>query len=230
MTEKETVEENKILNEKTVEVEGRKIKLVRPNVRLNGEADMEYSKAYYATMKDGIPPRIALEQQIRESGPWLDELDEKIQDRIGKLQEIVVKSKAEKDKEKKDKLKEEFLDLEAELTILDSRRKQLLAHCAEAKGDEARLACLGWQCVLNEDGSRVWETKDHLLNAEVSDFLTISLRELVLFMNNVENGINEIASIFDDVTTEETSEETQEENTPEEAKSPEKEEKAEVSS
>ncbi len=209
-------------DEKIIMIEDKKVKLTRPTIGQTTDADMEFSKAYTKALKDGLLPRIAVERQILEQGIWLPENEQKMNDLTLEMQKIIVQLKIDKDKdeESKGKLKERFNEIDIELTDLDLQKRQLFAHTAESKGDEARVSCLAWQCILNEDDSFIWKSKDEFFNAKNDDFIGQAIRQFVLFTSNVEDTIEEVMDLLGNKAT--VTEPTKEEVATEEA--PQKEE------
>lgn len=193
----ETVEKETSSNEKVADIAGRKVKFVKPNIGLSSEADMEYSKAYAAALKNGLPPRVSVQRRLEEDGHWTPTDDQKIDDLTVRMQEIIVELRIEgkTDKEKED-LRKEFSQVDADLAVLDITRRQLFNHTAETKGEEAKLTCLAWQSILNEDGSKIWNSKEEFLNATADEFIGQAVRQFVLFNSNVDSAIDEVVAIL----------------------------------
>lgn len=218
-------------NEKIVEIQGKKVKLVKPNVKISGECDFEYSKAYTHALKNGLLPRLALEKVMIDSGAWSKEDDIREAELSKDAQETILEMKFSESAEDKLTLRSKFDSIQEELTNISAKRQSLYFNSAEQRGDEARLGHLAWNCILNEDDSNIWSSKEELEKAPDNDFVKESVRELVTFNTDLESKVEKLTNALDELTGDnkkvetETTEDKKEEPPSEEEKPEEKPEK-----
>ena len=85
------------------------------------------------------------------------------------------------------------------LNELFGAKESLFTHTAESKGYEAKLMCLIWQCVLNEDGSRIWNSLLDFQNDLIKNrgFVIQSLQTFTMFLNGYDEQVNDLEKLFD---------------------------------
>jgi hypothetical protein len=207
---------------KSLNIQGRLIKFVRPNIGQGRIADMEYAKQYSDALKQGLPARAKAERMIEEQGLWPVENEQRIAQLGQRLQELLVELKTNTDKENLKDSRREFNEIDQELAVLDVQKRQLYIHTAESKGEEARIACLAWQCILNEDNSNVWKSQEDFYSAPSDDFVGQAVRDFIIFLSDSEEALDEVLELLGETPEDEEEpeaevEETKEEPTKEEA-------------
>lgn len=183
--------------EKIIEVNGKKYKILFPNVEQGQESDMAYAKAFNSSLKNGIVPRATMDFYIRDNGIWPQENETRIAELTDKIKDTLIALKTEKDNDKRDELRFNFVNQRNEILLLNSQKQALYNNTAEAKGEEAKISSLVWKCVQNEDGKRVWETEKDFLNERDIELVSSLLEKFVMFTSGLENRMNEIDSILE---------------------------------
>jgi len=185
------------LTEKSIEIEGRKIILKYPSVGESTDADTEYSKAFTMALKDGLMPKAIMEKTLVDNGLWTEEDTKEEAGLAAKLTEIMAKNRETTKQDEKDKLKEEFYRIQEEIMAYGVKKQSLSAHCAENKGEEARIAYLAWRCILNEENNRLWETQEEFFSNDNNTFVRAVLQEFVSFTTGLDEKINNLDKILD---------------------------------
>ncbi len=192
---------------KMVEVNGKKVKLSLPTIGMGTTGDLEYSKAYTKALHDGLMPRVAMEKFVIDNNLWTKEDDKRVADVSSGLENLMASFSLEKDAEKRNELKAKFYDLRNELSAISSKRQNLFVHTAESKGEENKIAHLAWQCILNEDGTRVWNSREDLMNETDVPFVSQVLQLFVAYTSGLEEKVEAIETIMDGIEEEREKEE-----------------------
>lgn len=155
--------------EKIVTIGEKKYKFVQPTLTQSSSADFEFSKAYTAALVGGLLPKIALEKRLIEAGAWSTDDDAEIESLNLISRKALQDMALAKTAADKDVFLEEYQSVRTALMRKLSDKQALFTHTAEAKGDEAKIIDLMWQCVVNEDGSRIWGSKKDFLESNISE-------------------------------------------------------------
>ncbi len=194
--------------EKIVTLNDINYKVVFPTVGQSTEADIDYSKSYNSSLKNGILPRVAMEAYVRNNELWEVEKDNEIDLLNKELGDITFEIKKEKDLEKRKVLTIKFIEKRDELLVLGSERESLYHHTAESKGEEARISSLIWKCVSKEDGTKVWASKEDFLNERDSQLVSGLVQAFVGFTSGLEKKMEQLNDIFKDPISEDNKEES----------------------
>jgi hypothetical protein len=183
---------------KVIEIGDKKYKLTFPTIGQATSGDIEYSKSFIGAIKNGILPRIALEKQLRESGVWGEKEEANINSLGSKLQEVMASFIAEEDKSKKSLLREQMELIKNDLLILNMQKQSMFVHTAEAKGEEAKITAVAWQCISNEDGSKVWNSREEFLNESNDENVAKLLQEFIIFTSRMDERANSVDELLED--------------------------------
>lgn len=182
--------------EKVITVDGKELKLVYPTIGLSSEADTEYSKAFTKALQNGLSPQVVMERTLREAGVWTLEDDAKLEALTRDLQEHVSKIVLIKDTAERETKKIDFYKTQNELYQLTVKRQSLNNHSAEQKGEEAKIAFLSWNCILNSDGTKYWPNQEAFYKEQNNDFMKTVIQEFVSFTSGLEDKMNSIDDIL----------------------------------
>ncbi len=180
--------------EKTLSLNGQNYKLTSPTLTQSSVADMEYSKAYTKALIEGLLPKQALERRLIAVGAWTQADEDYAVDLTDKMNNAFQRVLLAQNKEQKDEFLAQYLEFRQELVNKSQEKQALFTHTAEAKGDEAKYVELMWQCVLNEDGSRVWPDKNTFLSKNSNDVNQL-LMEFIAFLTGLDDKIDSFDQI-----------------------------------
>jgi len=178
--------------EKVWEYDGKKYIFTMPTVGQSNAANLEYSKAYTDAIKNGLMPRVIIEKDYKEKGIWTDADEQKIKDELGKLQDNVVILKASKDETEIAKAREDFNLAQNSYVELFNRKQELFQHSADSKGDAAKNIELTWRCVLAEDRTPIWKSRDEFFLQQDEKLLKQIVNALFVFTSGLEEQINSL--------------------------------------
>jgi hypothetical protein len=182
--------------EKYEEIDGKKYKFVFPTMGESTEADMEYSKGYTNALKAGLWPRVKMERHVAENSLWSDEDNKKLDDKNMEFQELVTKTFSAVKNEEKQKLREALAATKNELMSLIILKQSLFNNTAESKADEAKVLSLVPKCVLNEDGSKIWDSPESF-QKEKNTGLAVELAHIfVSFISDLDNKLSQVDNLL----------------------------------
>ena len=170
--------------------------VVSPSPAVSREAQMEYNRAFKDAIKSGALLKQKLQSVMEEQGVW----DEKKQERY----DTILSSVAEKEAQlqtggiklsQAKKIALEMRDLRIEFRELIAERNSMDSNTAEGQADNARFAYLGYACLVDEEGNRVFKSFDHYQQNEGEQFVVQAARELAQVLygldSNYENNLAE---------------------------------------
>lgn len=190
--------------EKVITIGEKNYKIVKPTIGQTTEADIAYSKAYTLAIKAGLLPRAAMEVEVEKNKLWPDENEAKLLQVSEELQAEVAKIRnSETSKADKALARLNFIEKRNEVIRLTALKQSLFMHTAETKGDEAKTSYLISKCVLNEDGSKVWNTQEDFTNERSSDIVERLVQELISFISGLDDKIDQMNSLLEDPNQEE---------------------------
>jgi len=170
--------------------------VVSPSPAVTREAQMEYNRAFKDAIKSGALLKQKLQSVMEEQGVW----DKKKQERY----DTILSSVAEKEAQlqtggiklsQAKKIALEMRDLRIEFRELIAERNSMDSNTAEGQADNARFAYLGYACLVDEEGNRVFKSFDHYQQNEGEQFVVQAARELAQVLygldSNYENNLSE---------------------------------------
>jgi hypothetical protein len=165
----------------------KKFKTRAPTTAELQEGEFEYSKAFNRAIMAGIVPRNTLIAKLIENGVWSDEQDEAIEKK--RLELVAFEEKFENaDNAEKKQMKETLSDLRQELFQMRQERSSFVAHCAEAKADEAQRNFLVSKVTTDALTNRpVWKTLNDFLNEQDGQLVFMSTYEYMTFVNGLSS-------------------------------------------
>ena len=140
----------------------KKVIIVLPNAKINKDAQLAYNKSFSDALKSGAILRQKLDQVMREQGIWNDEKQKEYDQIMVDINDNekrlagggIALSEAKAVAVEMRVLRERFRGLIAERTSMDG-------NTAEGQADNARFNYLTYACMLDEQGSRVFDSYDH---------------------------------------------------------------------
>lgn len=161
--------------------------VVAPNPATSREAQMEYNRAFKDAIKSGALLKQKLQSVMEEQGVW----DEKKQERYDAIlaevmqKELQLQTGGIKLSEAK-KIALEIRDLRIEFRELIAERNSMDSNTAEGQADNARFAYLGYACLVDEEGNRVFKSFDHYQQNESEPFVIQAARELAQLLYGLD--------------------------------------------
>ena len=153
--------------------------VVSPSPAVTREAQMEYNRAFKDAIKSGALLKQKLQSVMEEQGVW----DEKKQERYDAILASTMEKEAQlqtggiKLSEAK-KIALEMRELRIEFRELIAERNSMDSNTAEGQADNARFSYLGYACLVDEEGNRVFSNFDHYQQSESEPFVIQAAREL----------------------------------------------------
>lgn len=164
-----------------------KLSVRKPTNKEIEASDVEYSKAFFKALKNGLPTRMVLGNVLNASGAWTQDNDKEIED-IEK-QIALLLSKDVKGKEKQ-KISDKVNELEDKASELRRMRNSYFSHCAEAVASDAQRDYLvSCTTEYTESGERVWDSYESFVNEEDGAILFRATYEYLMFSNDVPSNI-----------------------------------------
>jgi hypothetical protein len=150
-------------------------------------ADVEYSRIFCESIKNGLPTRDALEKILASNGAWTEEDNDKINE-IEK--EIVLLSAKTVTGEEKAQVDAKIEALEKESSEMRKVRNSYFSHSAEAKASDAQRDSFVSQVTEYADsGIKVWKNLDAFKREEDGNTLFRTTYEYLIFSNGMESNI-----------------------------------------
>ena len=170
--------------------------VVSPSPAVTREAQMEYNRAFKDAIKSGALLKQKLQSVMEEQGVW----DEKKQERYDTILASTMEKEAQlqtggiKLSEAK-KIALEMRELRIEFRELIAERNSMDSNTAEGQADNARFSYLGYACLVDEEGNRVFSNFDHYQQSESEPFVIQAARELAQVLYGLdadyENNLTE---------------------------------------
>ena len=170
--------------------------VVSPSPAVTREAQMEYNRAFKDAIKSGALLKQKLQSVMEEQGVW----DEKKQERYDTILASTMEKEAQlqtggiKLSEAK-KIALEMRELRIEFRELIAERNSMDSNTAEGQADNARFSYLGYACLVDEEGNRVFKSFDHYQQNESEPFVIQAARELAQVLYGLdadyENNLTE---------------------------------------
>lgn len=175
---------------------GVRVKIRKPSLAENRKGEWEYSRVFNTAITEGILPREALIEKVREIGRWTDIDDAKVEsfkEQIAVLTTDLEAAAAAKDVENTERLRLELSKARTEYFMHIQKLNVYLANCAEEKANDARVMRLVFLCTTKEDGTPYWKTmKDLEEDTDIQSY-SIILYNFTFLLNGVdENFLNNL--------------------------------------
>lgn len=176
--------------------DGKIVYIKNPGVIETQQADWEYSRIFNKALINGIMPRAALIEALKENNVLSDEEDNLIngiQENLTALSLDLEDAAKDLNKEKFEELRDAITEERSKLYVLIQKRSAILSHCAEEKANEARIMYLCFSCTEKEDGTKVWATLDEFKAEKDVALVNNVVYTLMLMLNGIsEDYINEL--------------------------------------
>lgn len=164
-----------------------KLSVRKPTNKEIEASDVEYSKAFFKALKNGLPTRMVLGNVLNASGAWTQDNDKEIEEIERQISLLLAKDVKGKEKQK---VSDRVSELEEKAADLRRMRNSYFSHCAEAVASDAQRDFLVASTTsYTESGERVWDTYDAFLNEEDGTILFRATYEYLMFSNNVPSNI-----------------------------------------
>jgi hypothetical protein len=133
----------------------------KPGVKDYRDSQAAYNKTFRSALENGAILKQKLQNYMKEQGVWDDAKEKRYQtilDQIG-AKELAIKAGGIPLKKAKE-IALEMRRLRAEFSTLIAERQSYENNSAEGQADNARFDQLIINCVVNESGTRIWETME----------------------------------------------------------------------
>jgi hypothetical protein len=181
------MEEKRIYSFRNSENEVMKFSVRKATNKEIEASDVEYSKAFFKALKNGLPTRMVLGNLLNSTGSWTRDNDNEIEELERQISLLFTKNVKGKEKQKVD---EKIKELEEKANELRRMRNSYFSHCAEAVASDAQrdflVACT---TEYAESGERVWGSYEDFINEEDGSALFRSTYEYLMFSNDVPSNI-----------------------------------------
>lgn len=159
-----------------------------PTTKEIEDSDVEYSKAFFKALKNGLPTRMVLSNVLASSGSWTEENDKEI-DEIERQISLLSTKKDVKGKEK-EAVESKISELDEKSSNLRRIRNSYFSHCAESIASDAQRDYLV-SCVTQytDSGERVWKDYDSFVNEQDGNILFRATYEYLMFSNGVQSSL-----------------------------------------
>lgn len=171
-------------------LDGRLLIFKQPSNEVKAKADLIYDKAYKRAIDSGMLSLADLEELIRKRNLFTeddqDKLDELYSQR--RAQEAIL-SKTTQIKARQDRLKDIISKIDEKIQELEYKRTSKLVMSAESKAEEERVLYICWECVLDDDGKKCWDTFESLLKEKDLNFRDAVLIKFLKFKAGLETKV-----------------------------------------
>lgn len=152
------------------------------------ESDVEYSKAFFKALKNGLPTRMVLSNVLASSGAWTEDNDKEI-DEIDR-QVSLLSTRTGVNKEEKDKIDKKISELDDKASTLRRIRNSYFSHCVESLASDAQRDYIV-SCVTEyaDNSERVWKDYDSFINEKDGNVLFRATYEYLMLSNDVPSSL-----------------------------------------
>lgn len=187
---------------KTIDSSGKEVslKLIKPNQKVMSDADFLFKKEFSRCIRNGLITNSEAFKIMKENGTWTDADDDaanKLREEIKELELKLNDSSLteEAGKEVCDKL----ASLRDDLSSLNSRFNSITENTAENTANEMRLMYWAANCVLYEDGKRVFKDLENFISRSGEKIVQDSYKEAMLLNMELNFGITLSSNLADEL-------------------------------
>ena len=174
---------------KSIDLEGNEkiVYIVSPNPTISCEAQMEYNRAFKDAIQSGALLKQKLQSVMEEQDIWNEEKQKRYEEILNQVmeRELKLKTGGIKLTEAK-KIALEIRELRIEFRELIAERNSMDSMTAEGQADNARFTYLGYACLVNEEGQRVFKSFDHYQENEAQPYVVQAARELAQLLYGLD--------------------------------------------
>ena len=204
------MKENTIYSFRNSNDEIMKFSVRKPTNKEIEDSDVEYSKAFFKALKNGLPTRMLLGNILNSTGSWTNSNDNEIEELERQASLLLTKTVKGKEKQRID---EKVKELEEKANELRRIRNSYFSHCAESvAADAQRDYLVSCTTTYAESGERVWATYEDFINEEDGAILFRATYEYLMFSNGVPSNIPNVEEFKPEDGAEEKPDENKEEN------------------
>ena len=153
------------------EINGKKYKVIKPNRKIEDEANKTYLSEFNRALKDGCMLAASMDSFLKEHKIWDVEKENKIAEmrsELGVIEKILTEEGGISLDEAKIKAEEAQM-LRMQILNTVSYKKQYDDITVEKLADDAKFNHLVSQCTLNEDGTKAFASYEAFMNSEDED-------------------------------------------------------------
>ena len=145
------------------------------------------SKAFFKSIKNGLPTRMVLGNVLNSTGAWTQENDKEIEDIEKQISLLLAKDVKGREKQK---VADKANELEEKVSNLRRMRNSYFSHCAEAVASDAQRDFLV-ACTTSyaDSGEKVWDNYEKFLDEEDGAVLFRATYEYLMFSNDVPSNL-----------------------------------------
>lgn len=165
--------------------------IAAPNAEVIRGADWIYSKTYTKCLQEGITTSAEMMDILMKRGIVGPEFEQRSGELTGILNEKIMKLEDAESMEDKRDAAIGVANAREQLFQWNQRLNGPMSNTCEQIADDARLEYLTASMVVNEDGSRIWESYDNYM-AEKSQALALRARfEIMLYLQGLDSDFLE---------------------------------------
>tara|TARA_Y100000593_G_scaffold8346_1_gene15428 strand:+ start:10056 stop:10997 length:942 start_codon:yes stop_codon:yes gene_type:complete len=150
-----------------------------PNAEANKEAQLAYNKAFRDALQSGAILRQKLNQVMEDQGIWNEDKENQYNEVLAKINEGEKKlSKGGISLSEARSIAIEMRENRVEFRSLIAERSAMDGNTAEGQADNERFAHLLYACLKNENGKRLFPTREEYDKAAASPYIVKAAGEL----------------------------------------------------
>lgn len=159
-----------------------------PTTKEIEDSDVEYSKAFFKALKNGLPTRMVLSNVLVSTGAWTEDNDKEIEE-LDRQASLLATKTGLKGKEK-EAVDSKISELDEKASNLRRIRNSYFSHCAESVASDAQRDYLV-SCVTQyaDSGERVWKDYESFINEQDGNILFRATYEYLMFSNGVPSSL-----------------------------------------
>ena len=183
------------MKEKKFKFKDKGYKVVSPTPRIREMADEEEVKVFSDGLRpkdlggQGLLTQEQMEKILKDNKIWGDEDQKNLDDIRAKITDLLDKLGKEKGSKKFEKIYNKIKEYRNKEQTLLSKYDYYFSRTVDARARNARLMYLVANCVINEDGSKVWNTFDDFKSEEDFDLITEATKQALSFFLGLDVDI-----------------------------------------
>jgi len=175
---------------KSFDSEGKEktVYIVSPSPAISREAQMEYNRSFKDAIQSGALLKQKLQSVMEEQDIWNEEKQERYEEILQNVMEKELKLKTGGIALSEAKqIALQIRDLRIEFRELIAERNSMDSMTAEGQADNARFTYLGYACLVNEEGQRVFKSFSHYQENETEPYVIQAARELAQVLYGLDS-------------------------------------------
>ena len=166
------------------ETDGNKFYAIRPTQQQTMDAELVYKTKYSEALRYGALTTAEALRIIEERDLWTEDDRTKVADLLVEVHKLGLKLETEKSLKEGLLLIAEIEEKRMEVLRVNMKRNAILDNTSESYADEQRLQFYIVECTYKEDGSKLFKTKEALINASDEHATVLATKFLIYLVAN----------------------------------------------